>query len=59
MPYHVRRAKPDNEDLLTEIQGIESLQKPLFDDVVLAQEVVFWLQVSSNSFLEVEQRIIP
>jgi hypothetical protein len=33
-PTTLLNAKPGDEDLLTEIQGIESLQKPLFDEVV-------------------------
>ena len=55
---HLWNARPGDEDLLTEIQGIESLQKPLFDSELvmdfLKQAVVDWLQVSSNSFLQVK-----
>ena len=61
IPYDVERAQPGDEDLLTEIQGIESLRRPLFDFVtnILEHEVVVWLQVSSDSFLEVERKVIP
>lgn len=49
-------AKPGDEDLLTEIQGIESLRKPLFEELVtssLELWVVDWLQVR-NFFLPVK-----
>ena len=62
IPHHIGNAEPGDEDLLTEIQGIESLQKPLFDDLVtpgLEVAVVHWLLVSSQSFLAVKQWIIP
>ena len=54
IPYNIQNAKPGDEDLLTEIQGIESLQKPLFDELVtsfLAYTVVHWLEVGSKFFL--------
>ena len=53
-------AKPGDKDLLSEIQGIESLEKPLFyrlDTSFLENRVVHWLQVGDNSFLQVEQMI--
>lgn len=55
-------AKPGDKDLLSEIQGIESLEKPLFyrlDTSFLENRVVHWLQVGDNSFLQVEQMINP
>jgi len=62
IPGHIRNAKPRDKDLLTEIQRIESFPKPLFDRVVthnlyykMAQRVVDWLQVGSNSFLRVKR----
>jgi len=61
LPLHIKYAKPGDEDFLAEIQEIESLQKFLSDHVTndLGQEVVIWLQVSSDSFLEAERRVIP
>ena len=50
IPHHIVNAKPGDEDLLTELQGIESL--PLFDEFVtsvLEVAVVHWLLVSSHS----------
>ena len=34
IPRHIKKAKPGDENLLIEIQGIESLQKPRFDELV-------------------------
>jgi len=55
IPGHIMNAKPGDKDLLTEIQRIESLPKPLIDKLVtssLELVVVKWLQVSSYSFLQ-------
>ena len=58
IPCHIRNAKSGDEDLLTEIQGIESLHDPLFNELVtyfLEHEVVHWLQVSRASFFLTSQ----
>ena len=50
-------AKLGDEDLLTEIQGIESLRKPVLEELVtsaLELKVVDWLQVRGNFFLQVK-----
>ena len=53
IPRHIKHAEPGNEDLLTEIQGIENLRRPLFNEVItyfMELGVVYWLQVGSHSF---------
>ena len=53
IPRHIRNAEPGDEDLLTEIRGMESFPKPLFDELAtdsLELEVVDWLQVGSVSW---------
>ena len=50
-------AKLGDKDLLTEIQGIESVPKPLSDIPVtyfLELEVLNWLQVGGDSFVQVK-----
>ena len=53
IPRHIKNAEPGDGDLLTEIQGIENLRRPLFDEVItyfMELGVVHWLQVGSHSF---------
>ena len=52
IPRHIENTKPGDEGLLTEIQGMESLWRLLFEERVtpyLKLEVVDWLQVGSGS----------
>ena len=65
IPDFIGSAKPGDEDLLTEIQGIGSLPEPVLNRLKtqhikfsLEQQVINWLQVGSNSFLQVK-RINP
>lgn len=58
IPRHIKNAKPGDEDLLTEIQGIESLPGSLFDELVthdLEAEVVHWLKVCSHICCQMER----
>jgi len=51
IPYHILNAKPGDNDLLAEVQGIESLPEPIFGKSVtysLELGVVHWLQVGSD-----------
>lgn len=57
IPHHIKNAKPGDKDLLTEIQGIMSLRKPLLNELAtdtLKLGEVHWLKVGSASFLQVK-----